>query len=195
MEPGRRATPGGHAVGREPARPTVTFRPATSEDADTIARIYNEGIEDRVATFETRLRSTDEIADRIRSTDHPLIVALNNGRVVAWAGTRTYRDRDCYEGVAEFSFYVAREARGRGIGTAILRELVRVAEDRGFWKLVSRIFPENAVSLRACAAAGFRVVGRYRNHAQLDGEWRDVVIVERLMGPAADVPGDPSRSS
>lgn len=161
------------------------FRAATSDDADAIARIYNEGIEDRLATFETRLRSTDEIAERIRSTDHPLVVAVDDGRVLAWAGTGMYRDRQCYAGVAEFSFYVAREARRRGIGTAILRELVRVAEERGFWKLVSRIFPENAASLRACAAAGFRVVGTYRSHAQLDGEWRDVVIVERLMGPAA----------
>lgn len=161
------------------------FRAATSDDADAIARIYNEGIEDRLATFETRLRSTDEIAERIRSTDHPLVVAVDDGRVLAWAGTGMYRDRQCYAGVAEFSFYVAREARRRGIGTAILRELVRVAEERGFWKLVSRIFPENAASLRACAAAGFRVVGTYRSHAQLDGEWRDVVIVERLMGPAS----------
>lgn len=162
------------------------FRAATSDDADAIARIYNEGIEDRLATFETRLRSTDEIAERIRSTDHPLVVAVDDGRVVAWAGTATYRDRECYAGVAEFSFYVAREARGRGIGTAILRELVRVAEQRGFWKLVSRIFPDNAASLRACKAAGFHVVGTYRSHAQLDSEWRDVVIVERLMGPAAN---------
>src|ERR687887_515511 len=101
------------------------------------------------------------------------------GDAIAWGSAPPYRPRRAaYSGVGEFSVYVARERRGRGTGRAALRALIEECERRGFWKLVSRIFPENEASLALCRAAGFREVGTYRRHGKLDGEWKDTVIVE-----------------
>jgi L-amino acid N-acyltransferase YncA len=155
-------------------------RPAVPGDAAAIARIYNEGIEDRVATFETCPRSPEDVAGWFDGV-HPVVLVEEDGRAVAFAATSVYRPRDCYRGVAEFSVYVAREARGRGAGRLALGELLAAAERAGFWKLVSRVFPENAASRRLVRAWGFREVGVYEKHARLDGIWRDVVIVERLF--------------
>jgi phosphinothricin acetyltransferase len=155
-------------------------RIATPEDAAAITAIYNQGIEDRVATFETRPRTTEDVRawfDRI----HPIVVVEHDGRVIAFASTFTYRPRGCYDGIAEFSVYVARDARGRGAGRVAMEALIREAERAGLWKLVSRVFPENAGSLRLLRSVGFREVGTYEKHARLDGAWRDVVIVERLI--------------
>src|SRR5205823_3048113 len=98
-----------------------------------------------------------------------------------WASTSLYRSRECYRGVAEFSIYVARSHRGRGVGRAALTALLDQAEAMGFWKLVSRIFVENEGSRRLCTALGFREVGVYEKHGRLDGVWKDCVIVERLI--------------
>ncbi len=162
-------------------------RPATPADAAAIARIYNQGIEERIATFETEPRSAEQIAAQLaeKGDRYPTVVAERDGRVVAWAGTSMYRSRPCYAGIAEYSVYVDRSARGTGAGRVVLEALFRVAEECGFWKLVSRIFPENAASRALCARHGFREVGTYEKHAKLDGEWRDVVVVERLLGDAA----------
>ena len=171
------------------ASPSTTVRLATTEDAAAIARIYNQGIEDRTATFETEPRSAAQIAAQLvdRGDRHPTVVAERDGQVVAWAGVSTYRPRACYDGVAECSVYVERAARGTGAGHAVMRALIAAAEQRGFWKLVSRVFPENAASRALCRAVGFREVGVYHRHAKLDGRWRDCVIVERLLGEAAQV--------
>lgn len=158
----------------------MTARLATSADAEAIARIYNEGIEDRVATFETRLRSAADI-EKWFDQVHPIVVVEDGGEVLAFASTSTYRPRECYVGVAECSVYVARNARGRGAGKASLAALFEEARKAGFHKLVSRIFRENMRSLRMIDRLGFRQVGVYRRHAQLDGAWRDVVIVEKLL--------------
>ena len=162
-------------------------RVATEEDAAAIAGIYNEGIADRVATFETEPRTPSDIARglRERSPRWPTVVVERNGAVIAWAAASEYRTRSCYAGVAEFSVYVARDARGTGAGRAAMEALVRECEDRGIWKLLSRVFPENEASRRLLAKVGFREVGTYRRHAKLDGAWRDTVIVERLIGEAA----------
>jgi phosphinothricin acetyltransferase len=165
---------------------TLTVRPATAADAAAIARIYNEGIADRVATFETEPRAPEQIAAQLRdkADRFPTVVVEREGEIVAWAGASAYRARPAYAGVAEHSVYVAREARGTGAGRAALQALCREYEARGFWKLCSRIFPENVASLRLHEACGFSVVGVYRRHGKLDGEWRDCVIVERLLGEA-----------
>lgn len=161
-------------------------RPATSADAQAIAAIYNQGIEDRVATFETQLRTTKEI-EAWFDNSHPIAVVeacdpfSGEARVIAFAATSTYRPRACYRGVAELSVYVAREFRRQGAGRLALTEVIRLAEAAGFWKLLSRIFPENAASRALIASSGFREVGTYRKHGRLDGVWRDVVIVERLI--------------
>ena len=106
------------------------------------------------------------------------------GAVVAFASTSLYRSRECYAGIAEFSVYVERSQRRLGLGRIAMEALLDAAEAVGFWKLVSRIV-ENTASRELCRALGFREVGFYRRHGKLDGVWRDVVIVERLLGEAA----------
>jgi len=160
-------------------------RHAEPADAESIARIYNEGIQDRVGTFETRPRSARDVLGWL-DAGYPVVVGEEGGEVVAWASAPPYRrDRPAYSGVADFSIYVARAARGRGAGRATLGALVAECESRGYWKLLSRIFPQNEASLALCRSLGFREVGTYRRHGKLDGEWRDVVIVELLLGEAA----------
>ncbi len=159
---------------------SLTARDATIDDADAIARIYNDGIADRIATFETRLRTADDIRTWFDGA-HPIVVATNGDDVIAFAATSTYRPRECYAGIAEFSVYVAREARGRGAGRAAMDTLLERAAQRGFWKLVSRVFVENVASRGLLNTLGFREVGTYQKHAQLDDVWRDVVIVEKLI--------------
>ncbi len=169
-------------------RGELRTRLATTADAAAIARIYNQGIEERIATFETEPRTTEEIAAQLREKGnrYPTVVAERAGEVIAWAGTSLYRSRPCYAGIAEYSVYVDRSARGVGAGRVVLEALFVEAEARGFWKLLSRIFPENTASLALCRATGFREVGTYHRHGKLDGEWRDTVIVEKLLGEAAD---------
>jgi phosphinothricin acetyltransferase len=162
----------------------IRVRAATRDDADRIAAIYNEGIEDGAATFETRPRSRDDVLSWFDG-GHPIVVGEEAGTVVAFGSTSTYRGRECYRGIAECSVYVARAHRGRGVGRPVLEALVEAAERAGLWKLVSRIFLENAASRRMCLACGFREVGVYEKHGVLDGVWRDCVIVERLLGAAA----------
>jgi L-amino acid N-acyltransferase YncA len=165
----------------------VICRSAGPGDAGAIAEIYNQGIADRIATFETDPRTAVDILEWLRRGNPVVVVEAPSGEIVAWASATPYRpDRPAYAGVAEFSVYVARAWRGRGIGRAALDGLVGEAEGRGIWKLVSRIFPENTASLALCRAAGFREVGVYRRHGVLDGQWRDCVIVELLLGPARD---------
>ena len=158
----------------------MTVRAAEAADTPAIARIYNEGIEDRLATFETEPRTAEDIASWLEEA-LPLVVVESDGVVAAWAVAHRYRDRAAYAGVGEFSVYVARDERGQGHGRAAVQGLIDECERRGLWKLVSRIFPENEASLALCRSLGFREVGVYRRHAKLDGEWRDVVIVERLL--------------
>ena len=155
-------------------------RAATPDDAASIARVYNEGIADRTATFETRLRSADDVRAWFDGR-HPIVVVEHEGEVLAFAATSSYRSRECYAGITEASVYVARAARGRGAGRLALSTLIELAARAGFWKLVSRIFPENQASLALIRAMDFREVGVYKKHARLDGIWRDVVIVERLI--------------
>jgi phosphinothricin acetyltransferase len=160
-------------------------REASFDDAGAIARIYNEGIEDGLATFETEPREAADIESWIQAS-FPLVVVENGGgEPVAWASAPPYRaKRPAYAGVADFSVYVGREARGRGAGRAAVEALVAACERRGYWKLLSRIFPENEASLALCRAVGFREVGVYKRHAKLRGEWKDTVIVELLIGDA-----------
>ena len=156
-------------------------REATPGDAAAIVRIYNQGIQDRIATFETKLRDTEDVKAWFDGV-HPMVVVVDESDMVyAFASTSTYRPRECYAGIAEFSVYVLRAARGRGAGRLAMLALIEAAEVAGFWKLVSRVFTENVASLRLLGTLGFREVGVYEKHAQLDGAWRDVVIVERII--------------
>jgi L-amino acid N-acyltransferase YncA len=159
-------------------------RPARAGDAARIAEIYNEGIEERDATFETRPRTAAEVEEWLAGP-LPVVVAERDGEVVGFARVSPYSDRCVYGGVGEHGVYVARAARGAGVGRALLEEVAAAAEGAGLHKLTARIFTSNESSLRAHRAAGFREVGVQRRHGRLDGEWRDVVLVERLLGEAA----------
>jgi phosphinothricin acetyltransferase len=168
--------------------PGLAARPARAGDAAAIARIYNQGIEDRVATFETEPRTTADIEQLLadRAGRYPTVVVERDGLVVAWASAGLYRARPCYDPIAEHSVYVERGHRGSGVGRVALAAVCAEAERLGFLKLVSRIFPENVASLALHRSIGFREVGTYRRHGKLDGQWRDCVIVEKLLGEAAD---------
>ena len=155
-------------------------RQATPEDAADIARIYNQGIADRTATFETRPRTESDIRAWFDGA-HPVLVVEEQGAVVAFAATFAYRPRACYAGIAETSVYVDRAFRRHGAGRMALEALIAAAAAAGFRKLVSRIFLENTASRRLVASLGFREVGIYEKHGQLDGVWRDVKIVEKLI--------------
>ena len=161
----------------------VNVRMADADDAAVIARIYNEGIDARTATFETTHRTEADIL-RWFCGRHPVVVVTADGEVVAFAATSEYRSRDCYAGVAEFSVYVTPSYQRRGAGVLAMTELIAAAERRGFWKLLSRVFVDNEASRALLQKCGFREVGFYERHGRLDGQWRDVVIVERLLQAA-----------
>jgi phosphinothricin acetyltransferase len=161
----------------------VTVRTAVAADAAAIAAIYNEGIVDRVATFETRLRTAGEAAAWL-DEGLPLLVAADGATLLGFARVAPYSDRCVYAGVGEHGVYVARAARGRGIGAQLLTALCDAAADAGLYKLTSRVFADNAPSRAVHRAAGFEEVGVQRRHGRLDGEWKDCVLVERLLGDA-----------
>jgi len=161
----------------------MNVRLARAVDSEPVAGIYNQGIADRGATFETEPRTAADMARRIEedSERFPVLVAEEEGVILGWASIGLYRERRCYAGVGEFSVYIHRDARGRAVGRELLAELIVEARRRGYWKLLSRVFPSNAASLALCRALGFREVGTYEKHGRLDGKWLDVVIVERLI--------------
>jgi len=166
-----------------PLRPRI--RPAVARDAEAIAAIYNEGIEDRLATFETRPRGAAEIEAWLEDRGPLLVAEAPDGTLLGFARVSPYSDRPAYATVGEHAVYVARSARGHGLGRSLLAELVRAAEHAGLHKLTSRLFTDNAASRAVHRAAGFEEVGIQRRHARLDGEWKDCVLVERLIGEAA----------
>lgn len=161
----------------------IGIRSAIPADAPAITAIYNQGIAERAATFETVPRSIEDLALRLGDIErYPLLVAVDQtGAVVGWAGLSSYRPRDCYAGIGEFSVYLASNARGQGTGRHLLAALIEVARERGYRKLLSRIFLFNTASRALCRSVGFREVGIYEKHGQLEGRWLDVVIVERLI--------------
>lgn len=172
----------------------IKLRRAEAADAAAIAAIYNQGIAERSATFETRPRSAADIQAWLDDSRHPVLVALDaQAHVLGWAGLSAYRPRACYAGIAEFSIYLDPRARGRGLGRRLLCALIDAARAQGHWKLVSRVFTFNAASRALCRACGFREVGIYEKHAQLDGRWLDVVIVERLI--PENLTGHPGQAS
>lgn len=166
------------------------IRVAVPRDAEAITAIYNDGIAGRQATLETRLREVDEISAWF-AEPAPFLVSERDGVVVGWARAARYSARSAYDGVAEHAVYVDPSARGERRGRELLRALCGVAEHFGIFKLTSRVFTTNDASRAAHAAAGFLEVGVHPRHARLDGEWKDCVIVERLLGEAAEnLPSD-----
>jgi phosphinothricin acetyltransferase len=164
----------------------VTIRGARHDDAAAVTAIYNAGIAERQATFETRPREPPEIAAWFEHGLPFLVAQDGDGRVVGFARVTPYSDRPFYAGVGEHTVYVDGAARGHGLGRRLLDALAAESERRGLYKLTSRIFTTNAASRAVHRAAGFEEVGVKRRHGRLDGEWKDCVLVERLLGEAAD---------
>jgi L-amino acid N-acyltransferase YncA len=158
------------------------IRAARSADAQSVADIYNEGIATRLATFETDPRTAEDVEKWLVAGERlPLLVAEEDGRVLGWARILAYSDRPAYAGVGEASVYVTESARGRGIGRALLEALQESAKHHGYWKLLGKLFTANAASAAMCRRCGWREVGLHHKHSRLDGEWRDVLLVERVL--------------
>jgi phosphinothricin acetyltransferase len=186
------------------------LRLASAADAEAICRIYNQGIEDRVATLETELRTPDERRQWLagRSPRHPVIVAefvvagtvssalteggLKQARAgsasadnpsgpVGWASLNVFNARESYRFVADISVYVERGWRGKGVGRVLLEKLTELGRTHGFHKLVLSAFPGNAGGMALYAKSGFRTVGIYHEQGQLDGKWVDTIVMEKLL--------------
>ena len=168
---------------------TITLRNATADDASAICAIHNEGIVDRVATLDTEPRTAEItrlwLGDR--SARHPVIVAETADGVVGWGSLNRFNARAAYDHVADFSVYVARSRRGHGIGRQILVHLVALAREHGFHKLVLSALANNRAGVALYERAGFSRVGIYREQGLIDGQWVDVVIMEKLIAvPRSD---------
>jgi L-amino acid N-acyltransferase YncA len=161
----------------------VTIRAAEAADADAIAVIYNEGIEDRLATLETETRPAEERRRWLagRGLRHPVIVGEVGGRVVGWGSLNSFNPRPAYDNVADLSVYVGRDWRGRGLGHRLLEALIARGRELRYHKLVLAAFPFNAAGITLYRRLGFVEVGVYREQGQLDGKWVDVVVMERLL--------------
>lgn len=162
----------------------LEIREATRDDAAAIARIYNQGIEDRAATLETQVRTPEERAEWLaaRGPRHPVLVAVDgSGAVVGWSSLNSFNPRPVYDHVADLSVYVAREQRGRGIGDALMSALEKRARGLGYHKLVLAAFPTNAPGMRLYERHDFHTVGIYHEQGLLDGQWVDVIVMEKLL--------------
>jgi phosphinothricin acetyltransferase len=165
--------------------PAIVIRPAEQRDAEAVTAIYNHGIEQREATFETRPRHPNEIVAWLEERRPFLVATDDTERVLGFARVSAYSVRSAYAGVGEHGVYVDPEARRRGVGRALMQALAEAAEEAGYYKLTSRVFTTNDASRALHRVAGFTEVGVQRRHGRLDGEWRDTVLVERLLGDAA----------
>ncbi|QLY28003.1 helix-turn-helix domain-containing GNAT family N-acetyltransferase [Nocardia huaxiensis] len=161
----------------------VTVRALTADDWDAVRRIYGEGIATGVATFATEIPAA-EVLDRTWLPGHRWVAEID-GEIVGWAAATPVSEHDYYRGVAETSIYVAEDMRGRGVGKALLRTQVLAADQDGLWTLQHSTFPENRAGIALHHSAGFRTVGVRERIAQLNGQWRDTVLLERRSGGCA----------
>jgi phosphinothricin acetyltransferase len=167
------------------AATSVSVRAGAPGDAASIAAIYNHGIAERSATFDTDPVTDARVMTWLGDERQPTLVADRDGRVIGWARVIRSAERCAFAGVGEYTIYLDQEARGRGVGRRLLEALVVAAEAAGYWKLQGRLFVTNEASLALARACAFREVGVYERHGRLDGEWKDLLIVERLLGDAA----------
>ncbi len=162
---------------------TVTVRAAAAADVEAICAIHNQGIVDRIATLDTTLRTPDDCRAWLdeRGPRQPVLVADLEGLVVGWASLNRFNPRPAYDHVADFSVYVEREWRGKGVGRQLLDCLIARARDAGYHKMVLAAMAYNSAGLALYTRAGFTRVGIYHEQGQLDGEWVDVAIMEKLL--------------
>jgi L-amino acid N-acyltransferase YncA len=155
----------------------VLIEPMTDGHADAVLGIYQSGIDEGNATFETHIPAWNAFSAG-RLPDHRF-VATDGNRVLGWVAAGAVSDRRVYAGVVEHSVYVDPVARGRGIGRQLLDALISSTESAGIWTIQSGIFPENIASLRLHTSAGFREIGVRERIGQHHGRWRDVILIER----------------
>ncbi len=149
-------------------------------DAEAVAAIYNEGIRGRGATFRTDEQTAADVAPWVaQSQRYPVVVANRDGRVIGWARASQYSGVDAYAGVGELAVYVASDARRGGAARALVEGLIDACRAQGYWKLIAKVFPPNEASIALLHGCGFRDVGMHYRHGRLDGEWRDVLLLER----------------
>ncbi|WP_435190519.1 GNAT family N-acetyltransferase [Streptomyces sp. bgisy126] len=156
----------------------VRIAPLRPEHAEQVLAIYQLGIDEGNATFETTV-PTWEVFDAAKLPGHRLVALDGGGRVLGWAAVVSVSDRCAYAGVVEHSVYVHPDARGRGVALALLTALLASTDAAGIWTVQSGVFPENIASLALHQRAGFRVIGTRERIGHHHGTWRDVVLVER----------------
>jgi L-amino acid N-acyltransferase YncA len=161
----------------------MQIRKATVEDLSQILHIYNQGIEDRIATLEMDKKDKEYILAWFgdRKERYVVLIALEGEIVVGWASINPYSTRCAYDGVGDLSIYIHRDYRGKGIGKNLLNEIENTAKENDFYKLVLFTFPFNLLGQRLYRGAGFREVGIFRNQGMLDGKYVDVMAMEKLM--------------
>jgi len=161
----------------------LKIRPARPDDAKEIARIYNQGVQDRAATFENTYATPEEryLWLTARPEKYPVLVAEVLHTLMGWAALNPYSPRHCYDGIAELSIYIERSLRGHGVGQELMRAIQSVAREKGFYKIIGRIIATNEASRKLCHAAGWKEVGIHEKHGKLAGEWHDVVLMEYLI--------------
>lgn len=164
----------------------LTVRRATPEDSAGIARVHAAGVATGLATLDAAAPSADEVRTRLLGAraEHPTVVAVADDVVLAAAWLVPYSPRAAYDGVAEFSVYVDPATARMGLGTLTVGALLQAAERARLHKVVGKVLAQNAASRALCARLGFREVGVHLRHGQVDGDWVDVVVVERLLGAA-----------
>ncbi|MEL7655180.1 MAG: arsinothricin resistance N-acetyltransferase ArsN1 family A [Bacillota bacterium] len=159
-------------------------REAMTRDIPWITEIYNQGIEDRVATFETDLRTVAVMEDWLSDRGERfkvVIIEEEEGIPRGWASINAFQSRCCYGGVGDLSIYIHRDFRGKGLGKVLLMNLIETAKEQGFHKLVLSMFDFNEAAKKLYLAQGFRMVGTYKNQGMLDGNYVDVTIMEKLF--------------
>lgn len=166
----------------------LTVRRATAQDAAGIARVHAAGLATGLATLDVAAPGPDEVRARLAGArpEHPTVVVVADELVLAAAWLVPYSPRAAYAGVAEFSVYVDPASARMGLGTLVVGALLQAGERAGLHKVVGKVLAANTASRALCARLGFREVGVHLRHGQVGGEWVDVVVVERLLGAAAD---------
>ena len=162
---------------------TLAIRPAEPNDAAAICEIHNQGIVDRIATLDTTLRTVEGTREWLsaRASRHPVVIAEVNGATVGWASLNPFNPRAAYDHVADFSVYVERSWRGKGIGRQLLDRLIDAARNLGYHKMVLAAMAHNTAGVALYARTGFSRVGVYREQGLLDGKWVDVVVMEKIL--------------
>lgn len=162
----------------------LNVRPADADDLKHILYIYNQGIEDRIATLEENPKDMDFMRNWFEN-DHNdryiVIVAEYNEEIIGWASLNSYSSRSAYDGVADLSIYIKRSYRGKGVGSYLLKELERAAINNKFNKIVLFTFPFNEVGQGLYRKNGYREVGIFKNQGKLDGRFVDVMIMEKIL--------------